>query len=52
MELSPSWEAASHAAAQEITNILWNPKFHYSEPSIGPYNEPIQSSPYHPILSV
>jgi hypothetical protein len=29
MELSPSWEAAGCAAAQEFTNILWNQKFHY-----------------------
>jgi hypothetical protein len=29
MDLSPSREAASYAAAQEIPNILWNPKVHY-----------------------
>ena len=29
MEQSPSWEANRFAASQEITRILWNPKFHY-----------------------
>jgi hypothetical protein len=29
MELSPSWEAASHAATLELPKILWNPKIHY-----------------------
>jgi hypothetical protein len=28
MELSPSWEAASCAATQALSNILWNPKVH------------------------
>jgi hypothetical protein len=28
MELSPYSEAASCAATQEFTNILWNPKVH------------------------
>jgi hypothetical protein len=29
MEQSPSWEANSHSASQEISCILWNPKVHY-----------------------
>ena len=30
MEQSPSWEANSFSASQEIPRILWNPMFHYS----------------------
>jgi hypothetical protein len=29
MEHSPSWEADSHSASQEIPHLLWNPKVHY-----------------------
>jgi hypothetical protein len=29
MDLTPSSEAASCAATQELSNILWNPKLHY-----------------------
>jgi hypothetical protein len=31
MELSPSWEAASHSATQTFTNIFWNPEVHYRD---------------------
>jgi hypothetical protein len=31
MELSPSWEAASCAATQELPNTLCNLKFHYRD---------------------
>jgi hypothetical protein len=29
MEMSPSWEASSSAAIQELSTILWNRKVHY-----------------------
>jgi hypothetical protein len=53
-EPSPSWEAANCAATQELPSILWNPEVHYpfhKSPFTGPYPEPDQCSPYHPILS-
>jgi hypothetical protein len=39
MELSPSWEATSCTATQELPNILWNPKVYcyvYKSPPIVP----------------
>jgi hypothetical protein len=55
MDLSPSREAASCAATEELPSILFNPQDSLpcsQEPSTGPYPEPDQSSPYHPILSL
>jgi hypothetical protein len=54
MELSPSFEVATCAATQELSNILLNPNyFWYSqEASMGPCPEPDQSRPYHAILSL
>jgi hypothetical protein len=54
MELSPFWEAANFAAIQEIPNNFKGPEGSSpcsQELSIGPYPEPVRSSPYHPILS-
>jgi hypothetical protein len=54
-ELSPSWEAANCAAIQEIPSNFKEPESSLScsqESSTGPYPEPVQFSPYHPILSL
>jgi hypothetical protein len=52
MELSPSREAASRSASQELLNILWNPNVHYrvnkSLPLV-PILSRIQSIAAHPV---
>jgi hypothetical protein len=51
MELSPSWEAPGCAATLEFPTYYETGSLPCSqEPSIGPYPEPDESSPYHPIL--
>jgi hypothetical protein len=52
MELSPSRETTSCVAAQELPNILSNPKVYYRDHNrpLDPYPEPDQFSPYLSIL--
>jgi hypothetical protein len=54
-ELSPSWGAVNCAAPQEPPQHFYEPESSIScsqEPSTGPYPEPYQSNPLHPILSL
>jgi len=48
MEQSPSWEANSHSASQEIPCLLWNPKIDYHVQK-SPILTPIlsQMNPFH-----
>jgi hypothetical protein len=52
MEQSPSWEANSHSACQEIPIFLYNPKLHYSVHMSRPL-DPIlsQINPIQPLIS-
>jgi hypothetical protein len=54
-ELSPSWEAANCPAIKKIPSNFKEPEGSSpcsQEPVTGPYPEPVQSSPYHPVLSL
>jgi hypothetical protein len=53
MKQSPYWEADSHSTSQEIPCLFMEPKdslLYSQEPTIGPYLEPDESSPYLPNL--
>jgi hypothetical protein len=52
MEQSPSWEANSHSASQEIPSLLRNQKVHYrvdKSPTTGPY--PAADNQDRPVIS-
>jgi hypothetical protein len=53
MDQSLSWEATSTLAIQEVPQNFKEPEgalLHSQELSTGPYPEPDESGPYHPIL--
>jgi hypothetical protein len=53
MQQSPSWEADSHSASQEIHRLLLDPKIHYrvhNSPPVGPVMD--QLSLAHTIMPV
>jgi len=43
MELSPSSEADSDLASQEISRLLWKPNVHYRVHKIRQFQRPVQN---------
>jgi len=55
MEQSPSWEANSHLAGQEIPSLFIKVKGSLlcsQQPDTGPYPKPVKSTPHPPILCI
>jgi len=53
VQQSPSWEASSRSASQEISRLLWNPEGSIpcsQEQATGSCPEPDESSPLSPNL--